>query len=409
MNISTKLYIFSKWVQIQLISIIPTLVVLYLATAFFGVRFFSEHAGASRNFNAFFAAFLMTWIMYRRITFSTSFIVAAAYYFQWLSIPFFINLQVVWIGAAIFAGLFFWGMSYGTRAVARDADAILQGSEGAEGEVIAGHAVRNALASLGVWYCTNQGAGFQNAVLPPEGNSDQSSELDVVVATAFGIYAIEAKNWKGGWGLARNGMLKPDYGFSYGSNDPRENPLSKTQRKLERLTRNVTLPIVRKALVINTHPEGKFLNGLPDNFVNVKQLKQFFADESQRNQHFPDETSSNELREAVFSQLDKSPTAKHDHLMRLPPTTKNIKFYQEHHKFLNLKPPQFGKWNLRFRHLFMFCLVYVISVFYVAVAHSAGKDVGRHAAEAAQMNKAKTAAVVKPASLKNAKPKMKHQ
>ncbi len=346
--------------------------------------------------------------MYRRITFSTSFIVAAAYYFQWLSIPFFINLQVVWIGAAIFAGLYFWGMSYGTRAVARDADAILQGSEGAEGEVIAEHEVRNALASLGVWYCTNQGAGFQNAVLPPEGNSDQSSELDVVVVTAFGIYAIEVKHWKGGWGLARNGMLKPDYGFSYGSNAPRENPLSKTQRKLEHLTRNVTLPIVRKALVINTHPDGQFLNGLPDNFVNVKHLKQFFAAESQRNQHFPDEASSNALREAVFSQLDKSPTAKHDHLMRLPPTTKNIKFYQEHHKSLNIDPARLPTgWNLRFRHLFMFCLVYVISAFYVAASSNAGKDVGRHAAEAAQMNKAKTTDVVKPAPVKSTKQKIK--
>jgi hypothetical protein len=304
--------------------IIP-IVGLYVATTLFGVRFFSSHAGASMNWNWVIAALLVFWVCHRNTIIACAGFAIISFYLGnlgWTSASLSSNLWVVCIDAFVLCTIYWMGKSYlgsfETNETTQIAN-ILRGNEkGEAGEVIAEQAVEKVLRSIGTWFTTNKAQGFESAVLLPTGKGTYSSELDMLLATTFGVYVIEVKNWPGRWSRGSDGMLHVDYGDG-SRHAPRKDPLKKTVGKLQRIMRNVPMNIAGKGIVINTDPQGSFDHNLGANYIHVRDLENFFRHEYSQNDVFDDKASIDALEKSVFKGLDGSPTAKHDHMMRHPP------------------------------------------------------------------------------------------
>lgn len=304
--------------------IIP-LVGLYVATTLFGVRFFSSHAGASINWNWVIASFLVFWICQRNTIIACAGFAIISFYLGnlgWTSASLSSNLWVACIDAFILCFIYylFTGSQHNDEKNERkQISNLLRGNEkGEAGEIIAEQAVEKVLRSIGTWFTTNKAQGFESAVLLPTGKGTYSSELDILLATTFGVYVIEVKNWPGRWSGGSDGMLHVDYGDG-SRHDPRKDPLKKTVGKLQRIMKNVPMNIVGKGIVINTDPQGSFDHNLGANYIHVRDLENFFRHEYSQNDVFDDKASIDALERSVFKGLDGSPTAKHDHLMRHPP------------------------------------------------------------------------------------------
>lgn len=214
-----------------------------------------------------------------------------------------------------------------TDLAATNAELLRGGKQGAAGELVLIQAVDEALSSLGVWYCTNSHAGFPDAVILRAGKSALSSEIDLLVATSFGIYVLESKNWPGYWTYGDPGNLKVSYD---GKEQPkqREDPLRKTLGKLQHVMRDIQPYVGRAVLIVNTHPTGRFDPKLGSPYIHVSELATFFKAERDKNVEID---GMDEFFEATFSTLDRSPRAKHDHMMRLPCDKPKIAEYQSNH------------------------------------------------------------------------------
>jgi Nuclease-related domain len=301
------------------------LVGLYVATTLYGVRFFSSHAGASMNWNWVIAALLVFWICHRNTIIACAGLAIISFYLGnlgWTSTSLSSNLWVVCIDAFLMCGIYYWftgSQQRNEKNETKQIADILRGNEkGDAGEKIAEQAVDKVLRSIGTWFTTNKAQGFESAVLLPTGKGTFSSELDMLLATTFGVYVIEVKNWSGRWSKGNDGMLHADYGDG-SHHETRKDPLKKTLGKIQRIMKNVPMNIVGKGIVINTHPQGSFDSNMGENYIHVRDLEKFFRHELDQNDVFDDRASIDALERSVFEGLDGSATAKHDHLMRHPP------------------------------------------------------------------------------------------
>lgn len=204
---------------------------------------------------------------------------------------------------------------------------IRTGGVGKKGEDVLRECVTCILTELGVKFCTQLHPERSDAVLLPRGNSIYSKEIDLLLVTEFGVYMFEVKNWAGAWSRSsQTGQL--DVTYPNGTTGRREDPLSKTLGKLNDIREGLSGHPVSKAIVVNTSSSGSFDQKLSSEYLHVDDLAYFFRSERDRNPVIANFTA---LRWDVLSQLDGSPNAKHDHLMRLSRDTDNVREYQQNH------------------------------------------------------------------------------
>lgn len=195
--------------------------------------------------------------------------------------------------------------------------------KGYEGELRLIAAITKTLDRMGVKHFTHLTQGFADAIILPKGYDRFSKEIDLLLVCEFGVYVFEAKDWFGG-------ITKSDaYGkltimdFEGNSKD-RSDPLPSTIGKMELLGNNLSVNTHCKAVVVITDQNGMFHPRLATSYLHINDIPYFFRVERDNSS----KTLDLELtKREVFGQLDPSPTAKHDHMMRLTPDADNIKKY----------------------------------------------------------------------------------
>lgn len=241
---------------------------------------------------------------------------------------------------------------------------IRAGSEGRKGEDLLRERVTHILTELAVKFCTQLHPDRSDAVLLPRGNSIYSKEIDLLLVTEFGVYMFEVKNWTGAWSRSsQTGQL--DVTYPNGTTGRREDPLSKTRGKLNDIRERLSGHTVSKAIVVNTSSSGSFDKKLSSEYLHADDLAYFFRSERDRNPVIANFTA---LRWDVLSQLDGSPNAKHDHLMRLSPDTDNVREYQQKHELIQqlIRRPQLANPAPRILRGWVVCALLSFSCAYVA-------------------------------------------
>jgi hypothetical protein len=205
---------------------------------------------------------------------------------------------------------------------------MLTNGKGKDGERRLAQVVVKLLNHIGVDFKTNQDVGIPDAILLPRGNDPYSKEIDLLLVTEFGVYVIEAKDWGGHLSTANDGNGKLVISYPSGKTELRDAPLQKTNGKLKVIQKAIPQEINCHALVVCTDENGTLDPNFGSNYMTLQELPYFLRTE--RDNRFS-VSNLESLQAQVFGQLDKSPNALHDHMMRLSPTTDNIKKYQENH------------------------------------------------------------------------------
>lgn len=211
------------------------------------------------------------------------------------------------------------------RALQIDQKERLKGGKGCQGELKLIKEVTRTLDLMGIKYHTHLSQGFEDAVILPKGRDPHSKEIDLLVVCEFGVYLFEAKDW---YGLtSRSGEIgKLTVTHKIGESQDRDDPLPKTTSKMELLGNNLSVNTYCKAVVVITDRDGIVHPHLNTSYLHISEVPYFLRVERENSCKPVDlEFTSRE----VFGQLDTSPTAKHDHMMRLSPDKGSVKVYQD--------------------------------------------------------------------------------
>lgn len=205
---------------------------------------------------------------------------------------------------------------------------LLTNGKGKAGENRLADVVYQTLNEIGVDFKTNQDVGIRDAVLLPQGTDPYSKEIDLLLVTLYGIYLFEAKDWSGRWSNVTCDSDKLTLTYQNGQMDMRDAPLKKTVGKLQVIKNAIAVEPNTHALVICTHSNGSIDPNLSSKYMTLNDLAYFLR--SERDNRIPIGDIET-LQTQVFGQLDKSPDALHNHMMRLSPNNENVKFYQDNH------------------------------------------------------------------------------
>lgn len=205
---------------------------------------------------------------------------------------------------------------------------MLTNGKGKDGERRLAQVVVKLLNDIGVQFKTNQDVGIPDAILLPRGNDPYSKEIDLLLVTEFGVYVIEAKDWGGHLSSERDENGQVLLTHRNGARELRDAPLQKTFGKLKVIQKAIPQETNCHALVVYTDANGTLDPKFGSNYMTLQELPYFLRTE--RDNRFS-VSNLEALQNQVFDQLDKSPDALHDHMMRLSPTNENIRRYQENH------------------------------------------------------------------------------
>lgn len=206
---------------------------------------------------------------------------------------------------------------------------MLTNGKGKDGERRLAQVVAKLLNEIGVQFKTNQDVGIPDAILLPRGNDPYSKEIDLLLVTEFGVYVIEAKDWGGHLSRTSDINRKVNLLHPSGATELRNDPLQGTIRKLDVIKKVIPQDMNCHALIVYTDSVGTLDPKFGSNYMTLQELPYFLRTE--RDNRFS-VSNLEALQNQVFDQLDKSPNALHDHMMRLSPTTDNIKRYQTNHQ-----------------------------------------------------------------------------
>lgn len=201
----------------------------------------------------------------------------------------------------------------------------LKGGKGYQGELNLIKEVTRTLDLMGIKYHTHLSQGFEDAVILPKGRDPYSKEIDLLLVCEFGVYVFEAKDW---YGLtSRSGERgKITVSQKMGASEDRNDPLPKTISKMELLGSNLSINTYCKAVVVITDRDGIVHPQLNTSYLHLNEVSYFLRIERENSRKPVD---LDFISREVFGQLDISPTAKHDHMMRLSPDEGNVKIYQD--------------------------------------------------------------------------------
>lgn len=201
----------------------------------------------------------------------------------------------------------------------------LKGGKGYQGELNLIKEVTQTLDWMGIKYHTHLSQGFEDAVILPRGRDPYSKEIDLLLVCEFGVYVFEAKDWYGV--TSRSGEIgKITVTQKIGVSQDRNDPLPKTISKMELLGNNLSINTRCKAVVVITDKDGIVHPHLDTGYLHITEIPYFLRAERD---HFSRTVDLAVICDEVFGQLDTSPTAKHDHMMRLSPDEEKVKVYQD--------------------------------------------------------------------------------
>ena len=209
----------------------------------------------------------------------------------------------------------------------------LKGGKGYQGELNLIKEVTRTLDLMGIKYHTHLSQGFEDAVILPKGRDPHSKEIDLLLVCEFGVYLFEAKDW---YGLtSRSGEIgKITVTHKIGESQDRDDPLPGTLSKMKLLGNNLSINTRCKAVVVITDKDGIVHPHLDTGYLHISEIPYFLRAERD---HFSRTVDMAVICDEVFGQLDTSPTAKHDHMMRLSPDKGNVKVYQDSHAAIEQK------------------------------------------------------------------------
>lgn len=216
---------------------------------------------------------------------------------------------------------------------------ILHDGKGQQGEDAVYTAILRISKALDIEAVTNRELHRPHAILRPRGEDAFSKEIDLILVSEIGIFVFEVKNWQGHWSPQAD---DPHYLQCKRDNNQIESrpaPLAKTQGKLAQLLRQSGLEDVPAAsLVVFTHPLASLDPHLPTNYLHIDELLYFFRTKQAVMRQRQERWDVQSLFESMWSCLDGSPDAMHQHMMRLSPNTDNLKEYQaNHHRIVSLE------------------------------------------------------------------------
>jgi Nuclease-related domain len=223
---------------------------------------------------------------------------------------------------------------------------ILNSGKGKQGEDAVHHAVLSIFQSLNIECISNRQLSCPHAILLPTGNDKYSKEIDLLIASEIGIFVIEVKDWRGLWAakddqphlLSKVSSCNSSHLSSQHPSNDRPAPLLKTQNKLKDLLNRANLTDVHsEALVVFTDNDGNVDAQLPPNYLHINDLTYYFR---QKAAAFFDAIENvgeggydaYDLAEQIRHCLDTSPSALHNHMMRLSPASKSLQTYQSNHR-----------------------------------------------------------------------------
>lgn len=227
----------------------------------------------------------------------------------------------------------------------------LNSGKGKQGEDKVHNAVLSIFQSLDIECISNRQLSCPHAILLPTGKDKYSKEIDLVIASEIGVFVIEVKDWRGLW-AAKNDQphilskvnsigSNRDNSGQFPSND-RPAPLLKTQNKLKDLMNRANLTEVHaEALVVFTDNDGNVDALLPPNYLHINELTYYFRQQAAT--FFAAKENEGEaqggydaydLAEQIRPCLDTSPSALHNHMMRLSPASESLQTYQCNHRRL---------------------------------------------------------------------------
>lgn len=216
---------------------------------------------------------------------------------------------------------------------------ILNDDKGKQGEDAVYAAVLDICKALHIEAVTNRELHRPHAILLPRGEDAFSKEIDLVLVSEIGIFVFEVKNWQGHWSVQADDQRYLQCKRDNNQIEFRPAPLTKTQGKLAQLLQQSGLEDVPAAsLVVFTHPQASLDPHLPTNYLHISELLYFFRTKQAEMQQRGESWNVQGLFGCISDCLDASPLAMHNHMMRLSPTSPNLKSYQSnHHRIISLE------------------------------------------------------------------------
>jgi Nuclease-related domain len=231
----------------------------------------------------------------------------------------------------------------------------LSGGKGKAGEDALYLAVTSACNFMSLRFSTNRTMGFTDAVILPSGTDTYSKEIDLLLITDFGVFVFEAKHWSGILGFSESKSDTLTIHRRDGSYEDREDPMRKTQGKAMSLCEDIGENTNVYSLIVMTDSKGLVKASMPADYLHITEIEYFLrlCRDGKVGNIKPKYEKFDEIVNSIARKLDPSPDAKHNHMMRLSPTSDNIKTYQNNHqqilhyrKRIPLEYPKF--WKLRY-------------------------------------------------------------